>query len=76
VGHADAVPVRHDPDRSTATSRSSGSHSTGNGTTWRDQHLGSLVPRRLDGLQRLHLGWRFDPERGRIRVGILIRNTL
>lgn len=37
-------------------------HSTGNGTTWRDQHLGPRSIRDQSmAYQRLHLGWRFDP---------------
>lgn len=39
-------------------------HSTGNGTTWRDQHLGPRSIRDVSmAYQRLHLGWRFDPWR-------------
>ena len=37
-------------------------HSSGNGTTWRDQHLGPRSIRDVSmAYQRLHLGWRFDP---------------
>ena len=37
-------------------------HSTGNGTTWRDQHLGPRSIRDVSmAYRRLHLGWRFDP---------------
>ena len=37
-------------------------HSTGNGTTWRDQHLGPRSIRDVSmAYQRLHLGWQFDP---------------
>ena len=37
-------------------------HSTGNGATWRDQHLGPRSIRDVSmAYRRLHLGWRFDP---------------
>lgn len=37
-------------------------HSTGNGTTWRDQHLGPRAIRDVSmAYQRLHLGWKLDP---------------
>lgn len=37
-------------------------HSTGNGTTWRDQHLGPRAFRDLSmAYRRLHLKWQFDP---------------
>jgi guanidinopropionase len=37
-------------------------HSTGNGTTWRDQHLGPRAVREHSpGYRRVHLKWEFDP---------------
>ncbi len=37
-------------------------HSTGNGTTWRDQHLGPRAVRdQSPGYRRKHLRWKFDP---------------
>ena len=71
----------HDPDPANCDIALVGvPHSTGNGTTWRDQHLGPRSFRDVSmGYQRLHLGWKFDPWRAcRIRdVGdVPIRNTL
>ncbi len=37
-------------------------HSSGNGTTWRDQHMGPRSIRDVSmAYQRLHLKWQFDP---------------
>jgi guanidinopropionase len=37
-------------------------HSTGNGTTWRDQHLGPRALRDVSmAYRRMHLGWQLDP---------------
>jgi guanidinopropionase len=55
-------------------------HSSGNGTTWRDQHMGPRSIRDVSmAYQRLHLKWQFDPWNAvRIRdVGdVPILNTL
>lgn len=53
----------HDPDPANADIALIGvPHSTGNGTSWRDQHLGPRAFRDLSmGYQRLHLDWQFDP---------------
>jgi guanidinopropionase len=71
----------HDPDPANCDIALVGvPHSTGNGTTWRDQHLGPRSFRDVSmAYQRLHLGWQFDPWTAvRIRdVGdVPIRNTL
>jgi guanidinopropionase len=53
----------HDPDPTACDIALVGvPHSTGNGTTWRDQHLGPRSVRDVSmAYRRLHLGWRFDP---------------
>jgi guanidinopropionase len=53
----------HDPDPKRCDIALVGvPHSSGNGTTWRDQHLGPRSFRDISmGYRRLHLGWRFDP---------------
>ncbi len=53
----------HDPDPANCDVALVGvPHSTGNGTTWRDQHLGPRSIRDISmAYQRLHLKWRFDP---------------
>jgi len=71
----------HDPDPANCDVALVGvPHSSGNGTTWRDQHLGPRSMRDISmAYQRLHLGWRFDPWNAcRIRdVGdVPILNTL
>jgi guanidinopropionase len=71
----------HDPDATNCDIALVGvPHSSGNGTTWRDQHLGPRSFRDVSmAYQRLHLGWRFDPWSAcRIRdVGdVPILNTL
>jgi guanidinopropionase len=71
----------HDPDPANCDIALVGvPHSSGNGTTWRDQHMGPRSFRDISmGYQRLHLGWQFDPWHAcRIRdVGdVPILNTL
>ena len=53
----------HDPDPANCDIALVGvPHSSGNGTTWRDQHLGPRSFRDISmAYQRLHLGWKFDP---------------
>lgn len=53
----------HDPDPANCDIALVGvPHSTGNGTTWRDQHLGPRALRDLSmNYRRFHLRWRFDP---------------
>ena len=53
----------HDPDPGNCDIALVGvPHSSGNGTTWRDQHLGPRALRDLSmNYRRLHLKWRFDP---------------
>jgi guanidinopropionase len=53
----------HDPDPANCDIALVGvPHSSGNGTTWRDQHLGPRALRDLSmNYRRLHLKWRFDP---------------
>ncbi len=71
----------HDPDPANCDIALVGvPHSSGNGTTWRDQHLGPRSFRDISmAYQRLHLGWQFDPWNAcRIRdIGdVPILNTL
>jgi guanidinopropionase len=53
----------HDPDPANCDVALVGvPHSAGNGTTWRDQHLGPRSLRDISmSYQRLHLRWEFDP---------------
>lgn len=62
-GPATLFRCTHDPDPTGCDVGLVGvPHSTGNGTTWRDQHLGPRAIRDVSmGYRRVHLKWGLDP---------------